>query len=71
MLPGRHQVSAKTQDAITETKPPTTHTDLRSSMGLCNVLIRYVPIIYHIVASCNHLLKKYKTRPIVTMTDEE
>ena len=48
--PGLLQVGDKSLDAIGEAKPPTTPTQVRSFLGLCNVYKRFVPSFVHISA---------------------
>lgn len=56
--PGKLSVAAKTCEAVQRARPPTTQTELRSFLGLCNVYRRFVPSFARIAAPLNRNLMK-------------
>ena len=57
ILPGELVVAEKNTFALKRAQPPTTQTELRYFLGLCNVYRRFVPKFASVSAHLNALLK--------------
>jgi RNase H-like domain found in reverse transcriptase len=69
--PGKLAVTVKNTDSLRSALPPTTQTELRSFLGLCNVYRRFVPGFYKVSGPLNHLLKKGEGPKLGTLTKEQ
>jgi hypothetical protein len=56
--PGKLSVAGKNTSALKTSKFPTTQSELRSFLGLCNVYRRFVPGFANIAAPLNEFLRK-------------
>ena len=56
--PGRLEVDTVNTASLRDAKPPTTRTELRSFLGLCNVYRRFIRDFTHLAHPLNRLLKK-------------
>jgi RNase H-like domain found in reverse transcriptase len=56
--PGKLAVAVKNMDSLRSALPPTTQTELRSFLGLCNVYLRFIVGFEKVAGPLNHLLKK-------------
>lgn len=68
---GRLGVDSHTAEAICELKTTTTVTDLRSFLGLCNVLKRSVPNFVRIVSLLSRHLKKTQAKDLELSEKDE
>ena len=57
--PGRLEVDTVNAASLHDAKPPTTRTELRSFLGLCNVYKRFIQDFTHLEHPLNRLLKKW------------
>ena len=69
--PGKLAVAVKNTDSLRSALPPTTQTELRSFLGLCNVYRRFVPGFAKIAEPLNHLLKKGEGPKLGPLTKEQ
>jgi transposase InsO family protein len=67
--PGKLAVATKNTEALKHAKAPTTLTELRSFLGLCNVYRRFVPSFARIAAPLNALLRKGESRSEFAFTE--
>jgi hypothetical protein len=65
---GTLSVSGKNTRALKTAKPPTTQTELRSFLGLCNVYRRFVPGFAKVAAPLNALLRKGESPQLGELT---
>jgi Reverse transcriptase (RNA-dependent DNA polymerase) len=56
--PGKLAVAVKNTESLRSALSPTTQTELRSFLGLCNVYRRFAPGFSKVAGPLNHLLKK-------------
>ena len=56
--PGKLEVASKNTEALKTAQPPSTQSELRSFLGLCNVYRRFVPGFAKVAAPLNALLRK-------------
>jgi RNase H-like domain found in reverse transcriptase/Reverse transcriptase (RNA-dependent DNA polymerase) len=68
---GKLEVATKYTDALETAKPPTTKTELRSFLGLCNVYRRFVPSFAKVASPLNALLRKGERPELGILTDEQ
>jgi Reverse transcriptase (RNA-dependent DNA polymerase) len=64
VLPGKLAVAPRNVDTIRQAKYPTTRTELRSFLGMCNVYRRFVPGFAKIAGPLTNMLKKRRSRSI-------
>jgi RNase H-like domain found in reverse transcriptase len=64
-------VAEKNTATLKNTKHPTTHTELRSFLGLCNVYRRFVRVFSKISAPLNLLLRKGETSQLGPLSSEQ
>ncbi|CAN8073109.1 unnamed protein product [Agarophyton chilense] len=69
VFPGKLKVATLTTNAILQAKPPRTHKELRSFVGLCNVYQRFVQVFSKISAPLNAMLKKGTPSEFEALTD--
>ena len=69
--PGRLEVAMKNTEAVKRFKGPTTQTELRSFLGLCNVSRRFVPNFARTSAPLNAFLKKGCTTELPPFNEEQ
>ena len=69
--PGRLSLADKNTRALREAKHPSTQTELRSFLGICNVYRRFVPNFARIAAPLNRMLKKGEPKDIDTLLPEQ
>lgn len=67
--PQKLESSTRTRDAITQAKPPTTQTRIRSFTGLSNVFRRLVTNFTRIATPVNRKLEKSQPFNFETLTD--
>ena len=68
--PGHLSVAEKNTAALKVAKHPTTQTELRSFLGLCNVYRRFVKGFSKIAAPLNLLLRKGETPQLGPLSSE-
>lgn len=69
--PFRLEVTNHTADPFRELKKPTTVTELRSSVGLCNGFRRFVPSFKSIALLLPKLPKRRKTKDLGPLKENE
>lgn len=69
--PGRLQVARKNTVSITSAKYPTTQTEMRSFLGMCNVYRRFVPNFAHVAAPLNKYLMKGQSADLPAPKEED
>jgi hypothetical protein len=69
--PGQLSVAEKTTAALKDTKHPTTQTELRSFLGLCNVYRCFFKGFSKIAAPLNVLLRKGETPQLGPLSPEQ
>ena len=69
--PGRLEVATQNTEALKCFKEPTTQTELRSFLGLCNVYRRFVPNFARTAAPLNAFLKKGCTTELPPFNEEQ
>ena len=69
--PGRLEVATKNTEAVKCFKEPTTQTELRSFLGLCNVYRRFVSNFARTAAPLNAFLKKGCTTELPPFNEEQ
>jgi hypothetical protein len=68
---GKLAVAEKNTRALREAKPPTTQTELRSFLGLCNVYRRFVAGFAKIASPLNALLRKVESPRLGELSSEQ
>ncbi|CAN8075918.1 unnamed protein product [Agarophyton chilense] len=71
VLSGKLKVATRTTNAILQAKPPRTHMELRSFVGLCNVYRRFFQGFAKISAPLNAMLKKGTPSEFEALTDDQ
>lgn len=71
ILLGQFKVDNQTVDAICKLKWPTIVTDLRSILGICNVLRRFVPSLARIGSPISRDLKKQHARTLGPLDEDD
>jgi len=69
--PGRLEVATKNTATLTKATYPTTQTELRSFLGMCNVYRRFVPNFAHVAAPLNKYLMKGQSSALPHPTEED
>jgi hypothetical protein len=69
--PGQLSVAEKNTAALKDMMHPTTQTELRSFLGLCNVYRRLVKVFAKIAAPLNILLRKGETPQLSPLSPEQ
>jgi RNase H-like domain found in reverse transcriptase/Reverse transcriptase (RNA-dependent DNA polymerase) len=69
--PGQHSVAEKNTVALIDMTQPTTQTELRSFLGLCNVYRRFVKGFAKIAVPRNILLRKGETPQLSPLSPEQ
>jgi hypothetical protein len=69
--PGQLSVAEKNTAALKDMMHPTTHTELRSFLGICNVYRRFVKAFAKIAAPLNILLRKVETPQLSPLSPEQ
>jgi RNase H-like domain found in reverse transcriptase len=69
--PGQLSVAEKNTAALKVMTHPTTQTELRSFLGLCNVYRRFVKGLFKIAAPLNILLRKGETPQLSPLSPEQ
>jgi hypothetical protein len=69
--PGKLAVAEKNTAALKDAQPPTTQTELRSFLGLCNVYRRFVPSFASIASPLNALLRKGESPKLESLTENQ
>jgi Reverse transcriptase (RNA-dependent DNA polymerase) len=69
--PGKLEVFSKTMDVLKTAKAPTTQTELRSFLGICNVYRLFVPSFAEVASPLNALLRKGERPELGILTDEQ
>ena len=69
--PGRLEVATKNTEAVKRFKEPTTQTELRSFLGLCNIYRRFVPNFARIAALLKAFLRKEGTTELPSFNEEQ
>ena len=69
--PGKLEVASKTCKSVQEFLEPTTQTELRSFLGLCNVYRRFVKNFARISSPLNDLLTKGRPKELEPFTEAE
>jgi hypothetical protein len=69
--PGTLEVAGEDTRALRTAKPPSTQTELRSFLGLCNVYRRFVKGFAKIAALLNSLLRKCDSPHLNTLNEDQ
>ena len=56
--PGRLEIDQVNKQSLRQAKPPTTKSELRAFLGLCNVYTRFIDNFTNVATPLNFLLKK-------------
>lgn len=68
---GRIEIRTATTDAFGQLKNPTTQTEIRSFLGLCNIFRRFVPYLSKVAAPLNKKLCKDQLKSFPSLAVEE
>jgi RNase H-like domain found in reverse transcriptase len=71
ICPGKLAVAANNTRALREEKPPTTQTEIRSFLGLCNVYRRFVAGFAKIASPLNALIRKGESPRLGELSSEQ